>query len=129
MDNYSNKVDLIDGILRLYWNFTGTDIIGEVHCKTLGWVSFGISTNGGMDGSDVFVGWIDSNSKVNFTDRYISLRSVLVDNSQDWKLLNSKQTDQFTIFQFKRAIVACDSQDQTITVICSRFICFNIIKK
>ena len=27
--------------------------------KTLGWVGFGISPNGGMKGSDMVIGWVD----------------------------------------------------------------------
>jgi hypothetical protein len=64
---YSNYVDLVDqGQLRFYWNFTSTDLIGELHCKTSGWVGFGLSPNGNMDKSDVFIGWI-SNGQTNFT--------------------------------------------------------------
>ena len=45
---YSNYIDLVDGIYRFYWNFTTTDLIGEIHVKTNGWVGFGISPNGGF---------------------------------------------------------------------------------
>jgi hypothetical protein len=66
---YSNYIDLIDeGIFRFYWNNTATDLIGEIHVKTNGWVGFGLSPNGGMANSDVIVGWIDDNTgAVNFT--------------------------------------------------------------
>lgn len=71
---YENFIDLSPGVFRLYWNLTNTtngktngDMIGEVHCKTDGWVGFGLSPNGGMDQSDVFIGWIDKNGAVNFT--------------------------------------------------------------
>ena len=71
---YENYIDLSPGVFRLYWNLTNTkngnmngDMIGEVHCKTDGWVGFGLSPNGGMDQSDVFIGWIDKNGAINFT--------------------------------------------------------------
>ena len=65
---YSNQFDLINGIYRFYWNFTSSDLIGEIHVKTSGWVGFGLSPNGGMDGSDVIIGWInDNDGSVNFT--------------------------------------------------------------
>ena len=66
---YTNFIDLIDnGIYRFYWNFTSTDLIGEIHVKTNGWVAFGLSPNGGMDKSDVVVGWInDNNGDASFT--------------------------------------------------------------
>lgn len=65
---YANYIDLVIGIYRFYWNFTSSDLIGEIHVKTSGWVGFGLSPNGGMDGSDVVVGWInDNDGSVNFT--------------------------------------------------------------
>jgi len=64
--SYSSYVDLVVGIYRLYWNFTDTEFIGEIHCKTNGWVGFGFSPNGGMDKADVVIGWI-SEGKVHFT--------------------------------------------------------------
>ena len=64
---YSNYIDLIDGVYRFYWNFTSEDIVGEIHCKTKGWVGFGLSPNGKMDKSDVVVGWITDDGLVNFT--------------------------------------------------------------
>jgi hypothetical protein len=65
---YSNYVDLVNGIYRFYWNLSSSDLIGEIHVKTNGWVGFGLSPNGGMHGSDVIIGWInDNDGSVNFT--------------------------------------------------------------
>lgn len=74
--NYENFIDLAPGVFRLYWNLTDTnaaqsqiaEMIAEIHCKTDGWVGFGLSPNGGMDQSDVVIGWIN-NRVVNFTVR------------------------------------------------------------
>lgn len=72
--NYENFIDLAPGVFRLYWNLTDSNaansqnaqLIAEIHCKTDGWVGFGLSPNGGMDQSDVVIGWIN-NATVNFT--------------------------------------------------------------
>ena len=64
---YPNSIDLVQGVYRLYWNYTDTEFIGEIHCKTKGWVGFGFSPNGGMDKSDVVIGWISSEGTVHFT--------------------------------------------------------------
>lgn len=40
--HYSNQFDMIEGVYRLYWNFTDTYFFGEIHCKTKGWVGFGL---------------------------------------------------------------------------------------
>ena len=69
LGTYTNYIDLIDeGVYRFYWSFTSTDLTGEIHVKTNGWVGFGLSPNGGMSNSDVIVGWINDNTgAVNFT--------------------------------------------------------------
>jgi hypothetical protein len=64
---YVNHVELMPGFFHFHWNFSETDIIGEIHVKTEGWVGFGLSPNGKMDQSDVVIGWIDADKKVNFT--------------------------------------------------------------
>ena len=114
---YVNNKVLVDGSYKIYWNYTKTDIIGEIHVKTIGWIGFGISPNGGMAGSDVFVAWIDSNGLTNFTDRYItSDRRVLVDNEQNWFLLGSLKSNGFTIIKFTRKIETCDAYEQDLTI-------------
>jgi hypothetical protein len=71
---YKDHVVLMPGAYEFYWNFTDTDIIGEIHVKTEGWVGFGLSPNGKMSDSDVIIGWIDADKKVNFT--VIQLRNL-----------------------------------------------------
>ena len=116
---YTSYIDLMkNGNMRLYWNTTSSGMfIGELHCRTLGWCSFGLSPNGGMDGSDVMVAWVNSNGRANFTDRYIVGRQVLVDTiSQDWLLLHATEANGYTIIQFSRPIVLCSDEDRTIEV-------------
>lgn len=99
-DVYTNYLDLKPGVFRFYWNTTQTDLIGEIHCKTNGWVGFGISPNGGMDKSDVIIGWI-SEGAANFTDRFIVGRKVIVDRNQDWKLLYAVEKEVILFLSFK----------------------------
>ena len=42
------------------WDFDETReyIIFTVRVRTLGWVGFGLSNNGGMIGSDMVIGWV-----------------------------------------------------------------------
>ena len=64
---FSNFADLVNqGEYRFYWNHTQTELIGEIHCRTSGWVAFGFSPSGDLDQSDLVVGWI-SNGVANFT--------------------------------------------------------------
>ena len=42
----------------LFWKHDGVSITFEVHCRTLGYVGFGISPGGGMDEADIVIGWV-----------------------------------------------------------------------
>lgn len=41
---------------------------------------------------------------------------VLIDDHQDWELLQSEQSDTFTTFKFKRPITLSNDQDRSILV-------------
>ena len=111
-EKYLYSEELLPSTYKFFWNFTDTDLIGEIHVKTRGWVSFGLSQTGKMDKSDVIVAWInDNDGSVHFTDRFITGRQVKIDKKQDWIFLGAKQTNEFTIIKFKRPIMLCDSDD------------------
>jgi len=44
----------------IFWKLinNGEEIQFEVHCRTTGWVGLGFSSNGGMAGSDIAIGWV-----------------------------------------------------------------------
>lgn len=46
----------------LYWNFnvSARTVQFAVRVQTRGWVGFGLSPNGQMPGSDVIIGWVNS---------------------------------------------------------------------
>ena len=57
-----------NGQYELYWNYnlTAGTISFALRVQTTGWVGFGLSPNGQMPGSDVVIGWVDSNGGVHF---------------------------------------------------------------
>ena len=46
------------GDYHLYWKVNSTHITFETHVRTLGYVGFGLSSNGKMFPSDVVIGWV-----------------------------------------------------------------------
>ena len=50
---------------ELFWRFDRDlkSITFAVRVNTTGWVGFGLSPNGEMPGSDVVIGWVDSNQR------------------------------------------------------------------
>jgi len=71
---------------KLYWSLDLTNrvIHGAVEVKTTGWIGFGI-TNNGMEGADVFIGWIDENGVPQFADRFAEMKAFPpADQLQDY---------------------------------------------
>jgi hypothetical protein len=110
---YANsKIIAEPDLFTLYWNYTKSEVIAEVHVKiSTGWLGFGLSPNGGMDGSDVFVFYAQNNGVANFTDRHIVKRAVLIDKKQDWTLLAHSISNGYTIVKFKRDLDTCDDKE------------------
>ena len=66
-EEYRFSADL-DPSYKLHWNVdiqAGT-IAFAVNVSTTGWVGFGLSPNGQMPGSDVVIGWVESNGQTMF---------------------------------------------------------------
>lgn len=113
---FANTYEIEKGSYFIFWNFTQTDILIEVHAKTSGWLGFGISPNGGMDGSDAIVAWIDSNGRANFTDRHIRDRQVLVDKEQNWFPIGVARRNEFLVATFTRKIKICDKSGEDMDI-------------
>lgn len=48
-----------DGLVTLRWQPRHQEILFRVEARTLGYVGVGFSPNGGMDGADIVLGWVD----------------------------------------------------------------------
>ena len=114
--DYANSMELQENMYYLYWNYTTTDILIELQVKTTGWIGFGLSPNGGMDGADVIIAWIDANGKSNFTDRHIRGRDVIVDQVQNWMPLLVTSKDGFLVAKFTRKIKICDKSNEDMDI-------------
>ena len=64
--------DDADGSYVLHWRFDISEetIYFAVNVSTTGWVGFGISPNGRMPGSDVVIGWVESDGTARFSVSY-----------------------------------------------------------
>ena len=118
---YINSKVLVADTYFFFWNFTAKEIIGEIQVKhnvlPMTWVAFGLTPNGGMDGSDVFVTWVNTaNGKIVFDDRNIRGRSVLIDKQQDWSLVALTRLGEFSIIKFTREIRTCDANNEDINI-------------
>ena len=58
-NDYTHSLELIGERYNVFWKYDSATITFEIHAKTLGWVGFGLSPNGGMAGSDVIIAWVN----------------------------------------------------------------------
>jgi len=71
---------------KLYWKIDRTNLIihGAVEVETTGWIGFGISKFG-MEGADVFIGWIGEDGVPHLLDRFAEMKALpSVDQLQDY---------------------------------------------
>jgi len=104
-DVYEHSLEIISpSAYTLYWNYSNTNITAEIVVKTLGWVSFGITNKGELDGSDLFVAWVTT-AKTYFIDSHYQSGSIVSDLLQNWQLLNSFESNGYTTIKFTRKII------------------------
>ncbi|GIY34652.1 DBH-like monooxygenase protein 1 homolog [Caerostris darwini] len=90
------------------------DIIFKLEVKTHGYVGFGLSSNGGMAGSDIVTGWV-KNGQVYFQDRYGEGNFLpKIDEIQNWNLVSGRENDTHTVLIFRRKLDTCDKEDRKI---------------
>ena len=53
-----NSSLVANDVYNMFWTVANDEITIEVHVKTLGYVGFGLSPNGGMTGADIVMGWV-----------------------------------------------------------------------
>nr|XP_045616124.1 MOXD1 homolog 1-like isoform X2 [Procambarus clarkii] len=106
------------------WAPREKDIIFEVQVATKGYVGLGFSSNGGMKGADIVLGWVDDSGKVFLHDRHATGYAVpVIDESQDVTLLGGYQNDTHTVVRFSRPWTTCDTlsdlqlADETVKLI------------
>ncbi|KAM9703441.1 DBH-like monooxygenase protein 2 homolog isoform 2-T2 [Menidia menidia] len=106
-----------DRLVCLKWGFESLqgNITFQLAVNSTGWVSFGLSPNGGMKGSDMVIGGLGASGSY-FTDRHSTGNSMpLVDEEQSYTLLSMTENDGQTIMTVRRSIQACDDKDFHIT--------------
>ncbi|KAL5460037.1 hypothetical protein EMCRGX_G033450 [Ephydatia muelleri] len=104
-------------LYQLQWTFDDVrkTITFNVVVHTTGWVGFGLSPDGGMVGSDVVIGWVSSDGRTHFHDRYaFAMATPPIDPSQDWTLLSGSESNGYTNLTFTRKWITCDSNDRDI---------------
>ena len=108
--------DMPDQFVVFWKPLDNDEIQFEVHCKTTGWVGFGLSLNGGMRGADMAIGWIlDSTGQPFLKDTHANgFATPQTDPQQDWYLIDAAQIDGYTIIKMKRKLNTCDLEHDVV---------------
>jgi hypothetical protein len=119
LDSFTNKKVLVEpDQYVLFWNYTETDILFEVHVKATGWIAFGLSPNGNMIYSDIIVTWVNSDGSYHFSDRHTTDQKKLPqkDSVQNWFPISATVKNGYTIVRFTRKIKICDTQNEDLDI-------------
>ncbi|XP_033099416.1 DBH-like monooxygenase protein 1 homolog [Anneissia japonica] len=101
--------------VQLLWRVEDETIVFEVRAKTTGYVGIGLSSNGGMKGADIMIGWV-KDGKPFISDRHgVSNEEPVIDFQDDYQLLYGSETDGLTIIGYQRKLLTCDIDDYDIT--------------
>ncbi|XP_069552777.1 DBH-like monooxygenase protein 2 homolog [Brachyistius frenatus] len=106
-----------DHLVCLKWGYDNLQghITFQLVVNSTGWVSFGLSPNGGMKGSDIVIGGLGPDG-IYFTDRHATGNSMpIVDEQQNYTLLSGNENEGQTTITFQRSIQTCDDKDFHIT--------------
>jgi len=106
---FANSRDL-NQYYRLDWNYTETDIVFRITVNsTHRWVGFGLSPNGGMLNSDIFLAWTAFDGSIQFRDAHTEgFYNVITDSTQNWQNLYYLNKGGITTVIVKRALKVCN---------------------
>ena len=105
----------------VHWSLIDDSIYLAVAVRATGWVGFGLSENGGMQGADVIL--FKANTPDELVDAYIlDERLPIADDCQSWNFTSSQTDDGFLIFEAVRLLDTGDPQDRVILDDASRMI-------
>ncbi|CAG7818101.1 unnamed protein product, partial [Allacma fusca] len=87
----------------------------EMSAPTVGYVGIGFSPTGGMAGSDIVVGWVDSKGVPQLRDFHaLEKGAPIQDIQQDYELIAAEEKDNKTTVRFRRRWETCDEKDDMI---------------
>ena len=94
------------------WSPNDEGFTMEMSAQTLGYLGVGFSPNGGMKGSDIFIGWVTDDGQALGKDTFADGKSApKLDKSQDYEVLGGMRNATHTSIRFRRNWDTCDDDD------------------
>jgi hypothetical protein len=122
-----------DGLYILNWNINNLtqEITFNMDVGTAGWIGLGFSKDGLMTGSDIIIGYIDSNGKPIVTDRhaigrYLPPLDTDLGGSSDLTNIQGSYKNKRSNITFTRKLSCKDKFDYNITLGQKIFLLFSL---
>jgi len=94
-----------DKSFMMDWEIKDGNITVEVKGKSTGWVGWGLSPTGDMEGADLMIGWV-RNGTVHVYDFHATANTrPILDTDQDYTAISGKEEDGYTTIKFTRKLV------------------------
>ena len=83
-------------LVKVDWNYTKEDITFRITIKTSGWLGFGLSPNGKMWNSNMFLVWTKPDGSVEFREASAVFYNVMYDSTKNWRQIFYRQANGVT---------------------------------
>ena len=111
--SYFGQDDSAQHGAAVHWSLTETHVELAVAVRATGWLSFGLSENGGMRGADLLI--FQAKDPKTVMDAHIQhTLQPIQDTCNNWQFVNSIVEDDFLIVQARREIDTNDLQDRPL---------------
>lgn len=116
---YDQFLDWPSDDYQMYWRYEDDKVIIGMKAKTLGWVSFGISSPGKnkMDQADIMIGYVDSAGETKMFDMFSTgligphPDDVSLGGTNDISVFTGLEIDGYTTIEFQRRLSTGDQYD------------------
>lgn len=116
---YDQSINWPSNDYQMFWRYEDDKVIIGMKAKTLGWVSFGISSPGKnkMDQADIIIAWVDSTGETKIFDAFSTgpMGPHPADDSlggtSDINVYTGMEVDGYTTIEFQRRLITGDKYD------------------
>ncbi|MBN1390759.1 MAG: hypothetical protein JXA22_08980 [Candidatus Thermoplasmatota archaeon] len=105
---------------RVHWTIIGDSIDMAIVAATTGWISIGFDPEDQMNNSDVILGWVEDDGKVNVLDAFSTgplgphPPDTHLGGTKDLIAYNGTEIDGHTTIEFTRKLATGDAYDKDI---------------
>jgi hypothetical protein len=119
-NEYSSSNTYDNGNFEIDWKSDTKYIYIGIKAKTAGWIAVGLNASERMKDVDMIFGWI-TNGKPEVSDQFSTgdygphSEDIIIGGTTDIIEFNGQENNNYTIIEFKRALITGDKYDAMLT--------------